>query len=191
MHPDGRSFSVSGGICLMLAAMLLVLPLQWVLAVALAALVHELCHALAVFLCGRRVDGIMLGARGAEMAVDGLTPGKELFCALAGPIGSLLLLFLARRFPRLAICGAFHGIYNLLPVYPLDGGRALRCLGALLPGNGSKLIWLAEQGSLWLLTALAAYAFLRLKIGILPGVLVAYLWWKRKITPCNEDCLGV
>ncbi len=191
MYPKQRNFGFSAGLCLLIALMLLQLPIQWVAAVMAAAAVHEICHGLAVVLCGGNVRRISLGTRGARMDVDILSPGKELLCALAGPVGSLLLLLVSKWFPRLAICGAFHGIYNLLPVYPLDGGRALRCAAVLLPTWGEEWALLAEQISLWLLTALALYAFLWLKIGILPGILVAWLWWKRKIESCNEKELGV
>ncbi len=191
MDPKKRGFGFSAGLCLLLALMLLQLPIQWVAAVMAAAAVHEICHAIAVVLCGGSIRSVSLGARGARMDVAIPSPVKELLCALAGPMGSLLLLLVGNWFPRLAICGAFHGIYNLLPVYPLDGGRALRCAAALLPGWGEKMVLWGERLSLWLLTALALYAFLWLKIGILPGLLVVWLWWKRKIESCNEKELGV
>lgn len=65
-----------------------------------------------------------------------MSTGRELIAVLAGPAASLLLLSLVRVFPRVAICGLIQGIYNLLPIYPLDGGKALRCLMALVEEKG-------------------------------------------------------
>lgn len=119
---------LTAGGCVGLALMLLVLPLRWILAWCAAAAVHEGCHALALILCSGRILSVRLGLGGAQIAVTPLTPGRELLCALAGPVGALGLLALGRQFPVLAVCAALQSSYNLLPLYPLDGGRALRCL---------------------------------------------------------------
>ena len=44
------------------------------------------------------------------------------------------LLAISRWAPRVALCGAIHGLYNLIPIYPYDGGRAVTAaLRAILP----------------------------------------------------------
>ena len=69
-----------------------------------------------------------------------MSGGREVVCILAGPLGGLSLLLLCRRFPRVAICGMLQSVYNVLPIYPLDGGRALRGILGRLPGeNGEKI----------------------------------------------------
>lgn len=104
------------------------LPLRWVVAAILAAAVHEVSHLLALYLLGIRVFGITVGGRGAVLETDSLTDGQELLCALAGPLGSFLLLLFAAWIPRVAICGLCQGLYNLIPLGNLDGGRVLRSL---------------------------------------------------------------
>ncbi len=127
-----RKISVSPWVCVYAALTILLLPLKWILAAFIAAVFHEFCHILAVHLCGGRLRGFRIGGRGAVLHCDGMTTGRTLVCVLAGPLGSLLLVTLFRWIPRIAICALFQVAYNLLPIYPLDGGRAVRCICAAL-----------------------------------------------------------
>ena len=114
-----------------------------------AAAIHEAGHCLAVKLCGGSIHALSLTVRGAVLQTTPLSYRQEAICALAGPCAGFLLLLLVRLFPWLAFWGLIQGIYNLLPVYPMDGGRALRC--ALLSRWASTppvgFIW--GSGPLW------------------------------------------
>jgi stage IV sporulation protein FB len=125
------SLFISSGYCFALAVMILLLPPKWIMSAMIAALIHELCHYLAILACSGKTAGVGLYSFSARMALPEMSRGKEMLCALAGPMGGLLLLLLVRWLPRVAVCGALQSVYNLLPIYPLDGGRALRCGASL------------------------------------------------------------
>lgn len=125
---------------LLWAALLLLLPLRWFLSIILAAFIHELFHIAAVLLLGGKVHQLRLGAFGAVIEATGISGAREAFCAFAGPLGSFLLVLSIQRFPILGLCGLVQGAFNLLPVYPLDGGRALlRLLETFLPNHAGKI----------------------------------------------------
>lgn len=114
------------------ALALLTVPLNWLGSILAAAAFHEICHLVMIRLCRIRVRQMKLDVRGAVIEMDPAERGKELLCALAGPAGGLLLLLLLPRFPRLALCGLVQSLFNLLPIYPMDGGRALQCTTEML-----------------------------------------------------------
>ena len=121
-------WNISPGFCFLWAVCLLLLPLRWAMGAMFAALVHESAHYLSVTLLGGNVCGITLGGNGAVMETLPMSSGKEALCALGGPMGSFSLLLAAEHFPEAAVCGVVQGLYNLIPVFPLDGGRIMRCL---------------------------------------------------------------
>lgn len=176
---------------LYLALLLLLLPLPWVLAALLAAAFHEGCHLAALYLCGGALQGFRAGVRGMTMTVGGMDYRQELLCAAAGPLGSLFLLLLHRSFPEIALCGAVQGLYNLLPLYPYDGGRILRCLGMLL--FPSKAISVCRYTEIFTCVFLAGCACLTLVFlgfdGMIPA-LAAVFPVLRKI-PCKQAKIRV
>lgn len=170
---------IDKSVYLLAAVLILTLPLNWLMGAFFAAVFHELCHLLMIRFLGGQVVSIQIGTGGAEMEITPMTAGKELLCALAGPMGSLLLLSCCRWFPRMAICAGVQAVYNLLPVYPLDGGRILRCgLGMLFPG-AQALCGYIEAAALWGIAVAAFFAAFFLHMGIFPLLLTAVLVLKK------------
>lgn len=97
----------------------------------LALICHEAGHLLAMKFSGAPVRGFRLSAAGAVIQSGFFGYRQELACAAAGPVFSFLLCICCYRWQsKLAVISAALGALNLLPIYPLDGGRILR--GALL-----------------------------------------------------------
>lgn len=160
----------SPGFFLLLALLLLVIPVQWIGASMLAAVFHEMCHYFALRLLGGPPSSLQLAHAGARISLPEISRGRELLCALAGPMGGLLLLLLGRWLPRTAFCAGLQSLYNLLPIYPLDGGRAVQCIlsmGLSPPKAAAIANFLSGVCRLGLL-AVSIYACLVLKLGLLP-----------------------
>ena len=124
---------------------------HWVMSSAAATalfasiLLHELAHGAVGRWYGVHSRGITLLAVGGRMEMGALPrPRAELLMAGAGPLANLLIAAVcaaALQLPRVgnspAIGGTFAfitlanwllAIVNAMPVFPLDGGRAVRAL---------------------------------------------------------------
>lgn len=102
-----------------------------------AAAAHELGHWMAIRAMGGRASKLRLTAVGAELQVVGaLSYQGELICALAGPLTNLLLAFVSANVGWMVFAGLnlALGLFNLLPLGVLDGGRALFSVLAMLFG---------------------------------------------------------
>lgn len=153
-------FEVTSAACLMGAAALLMLPFRWFGSIVLAASVHELGHLMALRCFSVRECDLKIGGCGAKITTGCLLPWQEILCTLAGPVASFSLI-LIERFPELGLIGLVQGLFNLLPVYPLDGGRALRTwLYICFPEKAGIMTAAAETVTLIGLTVL----FLRLRL---------------------------
>lgn len=160
------------------ALLLLTVPFRWVLAAAVAAAFHEICHLAAIQLLGGRVWKIRIGLRGARIETEPMSYARDVLAAAAGPVGSLMTLFLAKPFPRIAFCGILQTAYNLLPILPFDGGRIVQgILYCLFPRGKANTIsrWIA------VLTAVGILAVeLRIGTGVLPVLLLlpVFQYWR-------------
>ncbi|HUU55105.1 MAG TPA: site-2 protease family protein [Armatimonadota bacterium] len=110
-----------------------------------SVLLHELSHSVVALRSGIKISGITLFLFGgmSKMTDEPKSPGVEFRMAIAGPLMSLVLAvvffaaaFLLRSGPGgvvfstvfrwLGIVNGMLAAFNLLPGFPLDGGRVLR-----------------------------------------------------------------
>ncbi|WP_300749397.1 hypothetical protein [uncultured Oscillibacter sp.] len=174
---------VTGGFVLLTAWFVLANGWEPLVTVLGAAVFHELGHWTVLHLLGAKAAALWLSVLGAAMEVDSgrLSYGGELAAVLAGPAANLLAALVltalgGERWPAAVGANLVLCAFNLLPVRPLDGGRALYLLvswaagpaageaagrwagtvaAAALSGLILWVIW-KTGGSLWLLPALLA-----------------------------------
>lgn len=115
-----------------------------------SVLAHEFAHAILARRLGLKVSGITLFIFGGATSIeaDSRRPRDEALIALAGPVTSLLLgavlLGLGVVIPQreaqtllswLGFINVVLGVFNLIPGYPMDGGRVLRAILWRLRGD--------------------------------------------------------
>ena len=162
------------------------IPLTWLSAWLFAVAFHEFCHWIMAKACGGHINQLYIGFGGALMESDTLSEGKYLLSVLSGPIGGLLLLFLGRWLPRVALCSWLLTAYNLIPILPLDGGRALQ-----LVIRNEKTFCTVQKVVLYLLTLGGVYLSVWLRMGLFPLAVIAILWMKNRNCPCNAPASAV
>ncbi len=167
--------SFSGSFFLILSCALLLLPLRWIFAWCLAVAVHEMGHYIALRTFRIRVDSVSFSAHGIRMETGYLPAGVELLCAISGPAAGFCLLFLSKYLPYTAFCAFLHGVFNLLPIHPMDGGRVLRVLLMGLLKNENN-VYRAERGicTVFFIGLLLFAVVFHLGIGAIVGILLFF-----------------
>lgn len=122
-----RKLSIHSSLCILIAVSVFILPLRWLVGWVVAAAIHELFHIWMLRLLKIQILSVDLRANGAVIRTEPMLPFQEMLCSLAGPVGGLSALMLLKIMPHIALCAAIHSVYNMLPVFPLDGGRAIKC----------------------------------------------------------------
>ena len=183
--PKLKILTTSGTMLVSIAAYALIWPWSFAIGFVLLLLLHELGHVIQL-----RREGIEASAPmfipflGAVVAAKSLgdDAAAEARVGLAGPIlGSIatlvplgIWLATGEEFWRaLAYIGFFINLFNLLPVLPLDGGRAMAAL--------SPWMWFAGFAGLIALTFFFPNPILILVL--LFGGLETWRRWKQRNTP--------
>lgn len=157
-------------------------PFAWGVIFAIGLFVsvtlHEFGHALVARTMNIRVRSVTLMMLGGYSDMEKMPerPLQEFKLAVIGPLVSLaigfVLLFARQRtgsvdlemlFYWLGSANLVLGIFNLLPAFPLDGGRALRSILAARQGNLRGTTH-AVQVSKVLAWALGLFGFIQLNI---------------------------
>jgi Zn-dependent protease/CBS domain-containing protein len=140
-----------------------------ILAIFACVLAHEFGHALAARRYGIATPDITLLPIGGLARLERMPekPAEEIVVALAGPavnvvIAALLFLILGARFDlatlnaldnpgasllvQIAAINVFLVLFNMIPAFPMDGGRVLRALLAMRMGPARATAIAARVG---------------------------------------------
>jgi Zn-dependent protease len=175
-------------------------PVYWIAAAAgavlfyMSLLAHELSHALVARRNGVKVAGITLWLFGGVSQLEGEPPNAraEAFIAGVGPLTSFAVAavafavalvtqanaLLADLFSWLTFANLGLGLFNLVPAFPLDGGRLLSSI--LWWRSGSR-----QRGVHNAVRVGRVFAYLMIAAGVLElflgqnasGIWIAFIGW--------------
>ncbi len=173
---------------------------DWVLGIVAAfllfvsVLLHELGHSLVATRRGIRVDSITLFIFGgvSNITREPTTARDEFLIAVVGPLTSLALagLFwtLGLLFPSaspatavvgyLASANLLLGLFNIVPGFPLDGGRVLRSIVWAVTGDMVRATRIATYVGQAVAFVLIGWGVLRVVAGdFAGGVWIGFVGW--------------
>ncbi|RCJ28437.1 peptidase [Nostoc minutum NIES-26] len=160
-------------------------------------LAHELSHSFVARAKGIPVEGITLFIFGgvSRTRMDAETPGDEFQIAGVGPLTSVVLAALFGLIwyvskntgwsvvvtgiaSYLASINLVLAIFNMLPGFPLDGGRVFRSIIWKYTGDREKATKIASTGGKWLGYLLIALGFWQLfNSSVLSGLWFILIGW--------------
>lgn len=158
----------------------------------LSIILHELSHSLVARKFDLPIKGITLFIFGgiAQMEEEPESPKAEFFMAIAGPLMSIFLggvfYLLYIQGQKIGFSEPVNGIFgylrllnfvlagfNLLPAFPLDGGRVFR---SILWQTKNDLRWATRIAS----NIGSAFGFIFIAVGVfmfLRGAFITGIWW--------------
>ena len=164
------------------------------------AIIHEFGHLVAGIFLGMKPEKIEIKPFGVSIDFEikrkdyqikikegNFLEVKKMFVALAGPMINTLIIFLLDTqtifqinqedkmimiFSNMVLI-----LFNILPIYPLDGGRILKCIMYIMKGKhkAEKYIYNISYITLMIITVISSIAILYLK-NIAIFIAITFLW---------------
>lgn len=167
--------------------------------IMILCIIHELGHVLMGLLLGLKIEKIEIMPMGLSVAFKlniedfnkkiqrgSVLQLKKIAIAIAGPLTNLIMLLIVLSTninlkivsnEILAYANILIMLFNLLPIYPLDGGRIFKELIQIFEGSIKAKIYIRKisKAVVIILTMLASIGILYLK-NIAIFFIVIYLW---------------
>ena len=141
--------------------------------------IHEIGHIFAYILLKKRIKNGQL---------------KEIIVAMAGPITNALVILISQRLKlnifteiMVIISNLLIIAYNLIPIYPLDGGKVLKGVLHIFLGEEKANIYMDKISFIFIIimTIIASIALLYIEeISIF--LAIAYIWYGYLIENINK-----
>lgn len=156
---------------------------------------HELLHSIVARHYGLPIESINLWIFGgvSQLTEEPHDPKVEFNMSIAGPLSSFFLaavfalvtyLGVLGRAPAvigiafyLAFINAFLGLFNLLPGFPLDGGRVLRSAVWYFTGDYVRATRVATIGGRAIAYILILLGLVSVFFGVFTGLWLVFLGW--------------
>lgn len=165
-----------------------------------ALLLHELAHSLVAKACGLQVRAITLFALGGVSQIESEASDAkiEFWIAIVGPLTSFLIGVICMGIVRaagwlpssepgnpviavllwLGYINIALAIFNMIPGYPLDGGRVLRAIAWWITHNADRATRAAAQVGQAVALLFMAYGVYRFFVGgSFGGLWLAFIGW--------------
>lgn len=148
--------------------------------------IHEISHAIAGILLGLKIKKISIMPFGFKITFKETNfkeklEIKKLIIAIAGPLTNLVVMAIAiilKLHTNIIYANLIIALFNLIPIYPLDGGRILKSILniKLTPQKTNVAVNKTSNITIIILTATTSIIILYIRnIAIL--AILAYLWY--------------
>ncbi len=186
-------FKIDIKIFLMAIIFLIVNQIDMYILFMLFAIIHECFHLLTGIILGYKVKSIRIMALGISIAFkereeeyntkikkSNFNNLKKIIILIMGPVSNILIafLFLFLDMAEVVYINVLIAIFNLLPIYPLDGGQILNRVLRIVYGNfeAYKITNSINNIIMSIITALASIGILYTKnLAII--FIIIFMWY--------------
>ena len=123
---------ITPGFVLLWILSLMIFPMKFVIAWIITVMIHELGHLLSIQLLGIQIHGITFEFTGIRIRTEPMIPLHEIITAAAGPAFGVVLILLSYHAPLIKGLAIIQTCCNMIPIYPIDGGRVVDGILALV-----------------------------------------------------------